>query len=1122
MPALFSLRHVDDIGVARLEVELGLPHFIATTLYGRGYKSPELARAFLNPSLETDWENPYDIPGLSAVADALEAAVRAKKRIMVYGDFDLDGISATTVLTRGLRALGAFAIPFIPRRFDEGYGMSGPSIERLLRERPDFLVTVDCGIASRHEVEQLRTLGIEVAITDHHEAADLVPQGVPVADPKLEDSCKSAVLAGVGVALKLVQAIGSRMGFPYLWRSYTDFAALGTVADLMPMIGENRALVADGLARINESPRPCIAALLDVAGISDRSLTATNLSFSVIPRLNAAGRMGDAELALHLLLSDSFAEAHELAEKLEAINDDRRAIELELSEAATEQARENYHGERAIIVAGRDWHEGVKGIVASRLATAYGVPALLFTINGDEARGSGRSVGDVNLFAAVESAADLTTRFGGHEAAVGVTLPAENLEEFRKRLCAYMDALPAEAFHPSLVADAVVDLSELTIPHVEMLDKLAPFGQENPQPLYVARNVSLRSARAVGADKNHFSCVLTDGRADVSAIMFHCKDIDTLLSTETVVDAVFNVQIDEWRGKRSVKAMLEVLCPAKGCDALVACLASDDLCMMDGLYTLCDNEAFPDVTGEVNEASETDVASAVSTSRAETPRSVWEARAQKEGAALIPALIEQILGSRLPHASQELILNRLAAGSSLLGVMATGRGKTLAFETYAAWRALLNHEASLFVYPLRALIADQAFHLAQALAPFGIAVQVVTGETSADEREAAFAALNDGSADIVLTTPEFLAFHADEFAACGRIGFVAIDEAHHIGLSSASNRPAYRDLGEIMARLGDPRVLAVTATAPDNVADRIDGVLSLEESVIDETLRDNLILDDQRNIISRDEYLTSLIATGEKSVVYVNSREHAMALARMLRRRVPQLAPLIGFYHAGLSRTERQTIENMFRRGALAVLVATSAFGEGIDIPDIRHVVLYHLPFNEVELNQMAGRAGRDGLPAEVHLLFGRDDRIANENLLAELAPSREMMARLYRHLRTMQRKSSQDFFAIGNRMLASMVSDERHPLSPLSAGCGVAVFRELGLIETKTTIEGDQSTQWVRVVEDAAKVELTDSDRYREGIAEQESFESFCDWVLRANYQGILDRVIRPIVPRIWMSQLR
>ena len=289
---------------------------------------------------------------------------------------------------------------------------------------PELIVTVDCGIACRDEVNGILADGVDVVITDHHEPPELCPVGVPLVDPKTDPSCPSSILAGVGVALKVVQALGGRFGYPHLWRSYTDLATLGTVADLMPMRDENRALVADGLSHINESPRPCLAALLGQAGAAGKPVTATDLSFSIIPRLNAAGRLGDAQVALDLLMTDDFDTACKLAAELEATNDKRRAIESELSEVARAQATEVYHGQRALVVAGAGWHEGVKGIVASRLVHTYGVPCLLFTIDGDEARGSGRTVGQVNLFQAVESVADLTTRFGGHEAAVGVTLPA--------------------------------------------------------------------------------------------------------------------------------------------------------------------------------------------------------------------------------------------------------------------------------------------------------------------------------------------------------------------------------------------------------------------------------------------------------------------------------------------------------------------------------------------------------------------------------------------------------------------------------------------------------------------------------------------------------------------------
>ena len=1113
MSAQFNIKPSDPASIRRLQHDLALPRFIAATLVARGIDTAEEAYEFLSPSLERDWRNPYEIPGLEAVVDALEDAVRSRKHVVVFGDFDLDGISATTVLTRGLRALGGFATPFIPRRFDEGYGLTAAAYERVKKLSPDFIVTVDCGIACKKEVAAILADGVGVAVSDHHEAADLVPEGIPVADPKMGPGCASSILAGVGVALKLVQALGARMGFPHLWRSYTDFATLGTVADLMPMVGENRALVAEGLACMNARTRPCIAALLGSTGAAGKALTASNLSFSLIPRLNAAGRMGDAQLALDLLMSDNFDEACELAAKLEGVNDQRRAIEAELSEIAKDEAAKVYHGQRALVVSGEGWHEGVKGIVASRLVNTYGVPTLLFSIDGDEARGSGRSVGTVNLFEAVESASDLLTRFGGHEAAVGVTLPTKNLDAFAERLCAYMDQLPERDFRPMVEVDACVELDELTLETVAMLDMLAPFGQENPVPKFLARNVTLVNSRAVGAEKNHFSCTLSNGRRTVNGIMFHCGYIDTLLYNDSVVDAAFSVQIDEWRGRRSVKAMLETLAPARSCCALEACLNPEALAFFDGLYAESDEA----LCAKADERS----ASAGEASRREDERrearARWEQLARENPDALEEAVVSAIIGQRSLHPSQREILDRLRAGRSTFAVMATGRGKSLTFQVFAAMRALSAGEASLFVYPLRALIADQAFHLSSAFDRFGITCAVLNGETAPEERARVYERLAEGTLDIVLTTPEYLCCHVDEIAASRRIGFVVVDEAHHIGLAKAGQRVAYTRLGMAIARLGNPTVLAVTATAPDEVAGDIDATLPLADSVIDETARENLLLDDQRNIKNRDDYLANLIAAGEKTVVYVNSREQSVALARMLRRRVPQLAGLIGFYNAGLSRHERKMIENLFRSDDLMVLIATSAFGEGVDIPNIRHVVLYHLPFNEVEFNQMSGRAGRDGKPATVHLLYGRGDVALNERILADATPDHDVMAQVYRRLRTLQRQTPGDYFRMGNGDLAELASDDVHAVAPASAACGVAVFRELGLIDTRVSYNAGQATRWIRVNEEASKVDLTDSVRYREGLDERDVFKDFRDWALAIDPQGLIVRVSHPIIPHRW-----
>ena len=1108
MSARFNIHPADAAAVARLQQEFDLPRFIASTLVARGLSAPDEVRRFLTPNLERDWRNPYDIPHMEELVDGIVSVIREGKRIVVFGDFDLDGISSTVTLTRGLRELGAKVDPFIPHRSDEGYGITEAAIARL-RETlaPECVITVDCGISCRDEVAMLKAAGIQVFVTDHHEAGDQVPVGIPVVDPKAHEGCPSAILAGVGVALKVIQAVGGRLGRPDLWRDYVDFATLGTIADLMPMRDENRALVAEGIRIINEHPRPCIAALLDVSGASGKPVASSNLGFTIIPRLNAAGRMGDPMLAFNLLMSDGLDEAYECAQALESTNDERRAIEAELMELATMQAERKYHGQRILVLAGEGWHEGVKGIVAGRIAQRFGVPTILFTIDENgEAHGSGRVVGQVNLFRAVESVADILSRFGGHEAAVGITLPADRLDDLDARLCAYMDALPAESFHPRVQVDACVELDELSLANVYRLDELMPYGQENTPPTLLARNVTLANCRAVGADKSHFSCQLSDGTNAISAIMFHCGDIESFMRCSSVVNAAFTVQVDEWRGRRSVKAMLQAIAPVQPCMALEACLDEESCAFVSELFGYDDTDLLADV-----------VESAAELHRAEDARTAnraeWERRAAEDPAGVREAVVRAFIGDACLHEAQSQALDALDAGESTLAIMATGRGKSLLFQVHAVTRALREHRMSIFVYPLRALIADQAFHLNRALERFGVSCLVLTGDTRGEERDRAFAAIAAGECDIVLTTPEFLTRHRDRFAQAPNVGFAVIDEAHHIGLARAGHRGAYHELHDALAVLGDPLVLAITATADDEIASGITDELGIGRQVFDRHARENLRLDDQRGLRKRADYLANLVAGGEKTVVYVNSRAESASLARHLRQRVPQLASFIGFYNAGLSREERTRIEDMFRNDRLCTLVATSAFGEGVNIPNIRHAVLFHLPFNEVEFNQMSGRVGRDGEPATVHLLFGRGDRVVNEGILRNNTPARDIMAQVYRTLRASQRAAGASPFEITMGAVAARASAMPGNLqvSPEAVRCGIVVFRELGLLHA--SMGADEQVR-VFVPDGASRVELSDSVRYREGLDEFDIFGRFSDWVLNASPDALRRALIQPILP--------
>lgn len=1199
----YALPAVDEGAVRRLSAALGLSRVTAHLLVARGMTTVASAERFLAPSLERDWEDPRVIPGIVEVADLVDWALGSGARVCVLGDFDADGVSATAVMVRALRRLGGEVYAVIPRRLGEGYGLSPAVIERILERSPDLVITVDNGIAAADEVILLQQEGVRVAVTDHHEPADAVPRGIPVADPKLDGDCPSRELAGVGVALKLVQLLGERHGMPGLWKEYLDLATLGTIGDQMVLQGENRALVAAGTRMMEEHPSYAISAFKAVYPREAR-LSADALAFSLLPRINSAGRMGDAMLALDLLLADTMVDAMDAMTRLEEANDARRAMEAELTEKVDAEIERIYSGQRAIVAGGGDWHEGVKGIVASRIAGRYQVPTVLFSIQDGMAFGSGRSVGSVDLFHAVESCSDVLVRFGGHAAAVGVTLEASRLDEFRERLCAVLEGLPDADFEVPRSVDMEVSLSEVDIPTIDEVGILAPFGQGNPVPRYLVRSVLMENRRAQGHPPVHYSCTAVDGVTEVRGIYFRPVNLEELVACDQAVDIVFGAERNEFRGNVTPQLMIkDIVLPEEPADAdphMDAALGlvtelfarSEEFLDRSDYAGILDARSFhtkvAGVTfegrqevlrtltvpvdlrlvrepGNVHDGNAIAVVAAAgqigylnarlsarlapAMDAGETYRAVLEERtgdggercfganilvhkgveeedgtldvmqaratrdalAAHDEAALLEQLREGLIGPHRLHEAQSAALAALGAGKSVLSVMATGRGKSLIFQLHAARTALRERRASVFVYPLRALVADQAFHLQERFMRFGLDVRVLTGESSAAERTSVFEALAAGLVDCILTTPEFLTIHASRFAQSGRVGFLVIDEAHHI---ADSHRPAYAAIGEARRSMGDPVVLACTATAGDAAARAIIDVCGIDEVICDPSVRENLVVADQRNLKRRDAYLARLVDAGDKSVVYVNSREQAAGIARTLRKRLPAHASQVAFYHAGIPKGDRLRVEEAFRDGVLRTIVSTSAFGEGVNIPDIRNVVLYHLPFDGVEFNQMAGRAGRDGQEACVHLLYGKDDVRINERILKSGAPSRDELVSLYRALKLLSDETghAEDGFQVANLELADRCRgiDPRSRLGESGVSSGISVFRELGFLETR----GHGSARRIVLVEHPPRMELTQSARYLEGRGALEAFGTFRQWAFDSSPDEILRHFNRPILP--------
>ncbi|MDR1712936.1 MAG: single-stranded-DNA-specific exonuclease RecJ [Coriobacteriales bacterium] len=915
----------------------GLSPLTARLLSARGFKTAQEIEEYLHPDLARDWSDPLQIPGMAEACRRVVAALRDRQRIMVFGDFDVDGLTACALTVRGLRSLGADPDYLIPNRWDDGYGLTAGALGKIFSADPlpELVITVDCGITARLEVEQLRQRGIDVVVTDHHEPGDLIPEGIAVTDPKLLPTSPSVVLAGVGVALKLIAAVGAEMGQEQLYNDLIDLAAIGTVADMVPLTGENRSLVHAGLQRLNDSPRPGIAAALPTGGKQQNPLSSSDISYTLIPRLNAAGRMGDPQLALQLLLDDNPVSAGVIAQKLDALNQQRRQAEEELRVMAIRQVEEGFartgavHPPGILIVSGPDWHEGVRGIVASRLVSRYGVPAIVFSEVDGLAKGSGRSIGSVNLYKAVEDCAELTERFGGHEAAVGVTVSCSKLPEFINRMQACMAAAPLEDFQPRLQADLEVGLEELSVQAAGEIQLLEPFGQDNQQPLFSSPDLLIKTSRRVGGDGRHLSLQLTDNHRTVPGIWFNPEDIESFIDSEDRYHALYTLLLDEWRGNRSIKLNIK---------SLQGCLQR------------------------------------------------WRQSALRAPETLGARIASQLLpaGRELYPAQQEC-LDSLKQDRSLLAVMGTGRGKSLIFQIEAIRRSLLAEEVSIFVYPLRALIADQAQRLEGALRLFGLSLRVLTGESSAEQRQEAYAQLNSGACNLVLTTPEFLLLHHQRFQECRRIGFLVIDEAHHVLTEQAGGREAYAQLGRFRGFFPQAAILACTATAPPAAARAICQALRLDSVVVDRFQRKNLNVLDLRNCDERNEALFAALSQGTKAIIYVNSRNTAGTLLHDLRKRFPERGARMVFYQARLDRGQRLEIERQFRLGEVELIVSTSAFGEGIDIADIGRVVLFHLPFSEIEFNQLAGRAGRNGQPAQIVLLYGEADAQINEAIFASL-----------------------------------------------------------------------------------------------------------------------------------------
>ena len=488
----------DEGAVSALEAALGLHPTVARLLCLRGFADPDLARQFLHPSLD-HLHDPFKLTDMTAAVQRLEQAIGRRERIAIHGDYDVDGITSTVILRRALEMLGGDVVHFIPERLRDGYGLQPAAIERLHADGVSLIVSVDCGIRGIEAARRARELGVDLIITDHHEPDHELPVAVAVLNPKRHDcSYPDKYLAGVGVALKLVQALCGRAGRSKWLPAFVKFAAIGTLAVVVPLVGENRVIARFGLESLSRGPHTVgLRALLDCCGLTGKTIDSYQVAFMLAPRVNAAGRMSTPDIATRLLLATDAAleqEARGLAQQLNDENLRRQQEEAELVTAAKKAIETDpaVGAHNVLVVGGAGWHRGVIGIAASKLVDTYHKPAIVLSIDGDVAHGSCRSIPDFDMLNALERCADLFVRFGGHRQAAGLTMEAARVPEFRQRINAWADeVLEPDQLRPRLRIDAPLPLNGITHDLVRGLDSLGPFGMGNPRPVFHASPVEI-------------------------------------------------------------------------------------------------------------------------------------------------------------------------------------------------------------------------------------------------------------------------------------------------------------------------------------------------------------------------------------------------------------------------------------------------------------------------------------------------------------------------------------------------------------------------------------------------------------------------------------------------------
>ena len=548
----WQIYQTDENKVKEVQEKYQINKLLATILVNREITEKKQIEKFLNPK-RNDFYNPYEMPDMEKAIERIIKAIENKEKIIIYGDYDVDGITSVTVLKSFLEERGIHVSEYIPNRLEEGYGLNKKAVEYIAKQGNQLMITVDCGISAIEEVEYANELGIETIVTDHHEPGAELPKAIAVVDTKRKDNkYPFRNLAGVGVVFKLIQAISQKLNLEekeYL--KYLDIVCIGTISDIVPLVDENRVIVKLGLKLVEQTKNLGLKSILQASGYS--KIDSNTISFGVAPRINACGRMGHQEEALKLFLSKEIKEVQELTQKLNEYNRLRQETEKQIYNESIIQIEEKGLANRnTIVVMGKGWHHGVIGIVSSRITELYFKPSILLCEEDDYGKGSGRSIPGFDLYEALTECKDTIDKFGGHSMAVGINIKKDKFEEFKEKLEKIAKEKHTEEIVPILKIDALINLDEINKEMVESLKELEPFGESNKMPLFAFKNLKIDSIRALSEGK-HLKLTLKDDRNIVNAIGFNLGELSTEYKIGDKIDVVGNLEINSFNGVDNIQ-----------------------------------------------------------------------------------------------------------------------------------------------------------------------------------------------------------------------------------------------------------------------------------------------------------------------------------------------------------------------------------------------------------------------------------------------------------------------------------------------------------------------------------------------------------------------------------------